>query len=153
MGEGAPEILDVLRGFARARPLEIGLVTAPREELRRRLLAGADLLLAPARFGPGGLEHLRALRYGALPIARRVGAFVDTIREFDVAEGTGNGFLFVEPSAEDLLSALDRALAVLRHPEMRRRAIENAMATDVSWRQPAVEYIDLYKELINKSIP
>src|SRR2546430_3348263 len=50
------------------------------DHLEHRLLAGADALLMPSLYEPCGLTQMRAQRYGAVPVARRVGGLSDSIR-------------------------------------------------------------------------
>lgn len=57
----------------------------------RRLLAGADILAAPARFEPCGLIQMYAMRFGTLPV-REVGGLADTvIGHRDPARGPTGG--------------------------------------------------------------
>ena len=59
-----------------------------------RIYAGADALLIPSRYEPCGLTQMIAMRYGAVPIARRTGGLADTV--IDAGEPRGNGILFDE---------------------------------------------------------
>jgi starch synthase len=43
------------------------------EALSHRVFAGADAIVVPSRFEPCGLTPLYGLRYGTLPVVRRVG--------------------------------------------------------------------------------
>ena len=43
-----------------------------------------------------------SLRYGTLPIVRRVGGLKDSIIQFDEKLETGNGFIFDDPDSDAL---------------------------------------------------
>src|SRR5206468_8322612 len=80
----------------------------------RRIYGGADMLLIPSRYEPCGLTQMIAMRYGAVPVARRTGGLADTIT--DAGDPGGTGFLFDEFNPWALGDALDRALSVYAHP-------------------------------------
>ena len=63
----------------------------------RRVYAGADMVLIPSRYEPCGLTQMIAMRYGAVPVARRTGGLADTVR--DAGDPDGNGFMFDEFSS------------------------------------------------------
>ena len=62
--------------------------------LAHRIEAGSDFFLMPSRFEPCGLNQMYSLRYGALPIVRATGGLIDTIQNYDEADGRGTGFMF-----------------------------------------------------------
>ena len=116
------------------------------EALAHRFHGGADILLHPARFEPCGLTQLYAMRYGTLPIGRRVGGLADTIIDAsngNLEHGKANGFTFEEPTGEDLISGLDRALSFYGRPAWRAMQ-RRAMHQDFGWTQSAKRYIELY---------
>jgi starch synthase len=92
-GEGRFE-----RGFAELAqrwPARIAGTIGYNETSAHRLLAGADILLAPARFEPCGLIQLYAMRYGTIPIVSPTGGLVDTVVDVDavpIGARGGNGF-------------------------------------------------------------
>jgi starch synthase len=79
-------------------------------KLAHRIYAGCDFFLMPSLYEPCGLGQLISLKYGTVPIVRKTGGLADTIKEFDPATQTGNGFLFTEYSSKALIEA------VLRRP-------------------------------------
>lgn len=120
------------------------------EALAHRLQAGADILLAPARYEPCGLIQLYALRYGAIPVVRRTGGLADTVTDAEPAamlEDTANGFVFDEPSKEGLLAALSRALTLFKEPLAWRRLQLAGMRREFGWKASAMKYIDLYESV------
>jgi len=113
--------------------------------LAQRIYAGADMLLMPSRFEPGGLGQLIALRYGTIPIVRATGGLAETIRDHDPATGEGLGFVFQQYDAWELFGAVVRAVEAFRHREDWQRLVQNAMSEDVSWARSARRYVQLYR--------
>jgi starch synthase len=132
LGEGHASIADALRAAARRWPGRVSFTEGWDDALARRLYAGADALVVPSRFEPCGLVQLLAQRYGALPIAHRVGGLQDTIQDGET------GILFAPLSADALVDATLRgaALVAARGPALVRRLL----AQDVSWRRPAARW-------------
>jgi starch synthase len=87
-----------------------------------------------------------AMRYGCVPLARAVGGLRDTID--DTSADTRTGFLFKEASTDALTAALRKALAVYKDEENWRSIQLRAMAQDFSWEKSAVQYLQLYRDLL-----
>ncbi len=109
-----------------------------------RIYAGADMVLIPSRYEPCGLTQMIAMRYGAVPVARRTGGLADTVR--DAGDPDGNGFMFDEFSAWALGDALDRALSVYAQPEKWAEIQKRGMRSDFSWGRSAEQYVALYEQ-------
>ncbi len=109
----------------------------------RRIYAGADALLIPSRYEPCGLTQMIAMRYGSVPVARRTGGLVDTIRDAD--EPTGTGILFDDFHPDALGHALERTLPVYSDPVQWTRLQVRGMQTDFSWSRSARLYVELYE--------
>jgi starch synthase len=117
------------------------------DEAEHRLIAGADMLLMPSLYEPCGLTQMRAQRYGAIPVARRVGGLADTI------EDGVTGILFDEYLPERLDMALRRAIARFGDPEAWTDFIRSAMATDFSWARTASRYYEVYQRALARRRP
>lgn len=105
-----------------------------------RLVAGADLILVPSRFEPCGLTQMYGLRYGTVPLVRRVGGLADTVRDLgapDSPAADANGFVFDEASPQALLGAASRAIQAYRQPALWARLMKRGMAEDLSARRRA----------------
>lgn len=112
----------------------------------RRIYAGADAILIPSRYEPCGLTQMIAMRYGAVPIARRTGGLADTIT--DVGDPGGTGILFDGYDPSSLVHALDRALSVYADGDRWRELQRNGMTKDFSWDRSAAQYEALYREAL-----
>jgi starch synthase len=153
LGDGDADLKSRFREVAEANPGQIGILVGFDERLAHQIQAGADALVVPSRFEPCGLTQLCALRYGTVPIVSRVGGLADTIVDEDITGASGaTGFKFGPPTAENLDSALRRAhasfTASFYERSTWRRMQRNGMSTDVSWRNPATQYADLYRRVV-----
>ncbi len=138
------------QGFERLAPRFPGRLSVKidyTEDEERRLQAGADVLLHGSRYEPCGLAHKIAMRYGALPVARRTGGLADTVREAtsDFIPDAANGFVFEAPTGEDMQAAIERGLAAYEHRPAAWKALRDcAMRGDYGWERPALAYLRLY---------
>jgi starch synthase len=136
-----------LQDAARAHPGRVAVRIGYDEALAHRIIAGADAILVPSRFEPCGLTQLYGLRYGTLPVVRRVGGLADTV--VDAAEGVrATGFVFDAATPEALAEAIARCLALWRRPAGWRALMWRAMAQDFSWDAAAAGYLALYADLL-----
>jgi starch synthase len=138
---------------ARNYPGVIGVKIGYDENASHLVQAGADAFLVPSRFEPCGLTQLYALRYGAVPVVARVGGLQDTIvdaNEMALKAGAATGFQFSPVTVDALVAALRRARNIFGDQAQWRRLQSNGMKTEVSWRDPARRYAELYRELIRE---
>lgn len=149
-GQGDRVLEERFRALAAAYPGRVSVQIGYEERCARRVLAGADILLHPSRFEPFGLVPIYALRYGTLPLVRSVGGLADSVVDGstpNVDGDTATGFAFSGDALEDLLACLRRALDKFRQPVGWRRMQRQAMRQDFGWRDPAQEYLKLYRTL------
>ncbi len=150
LGEGDRWLEDGFREAGRRYPGRVATHIGYEEPLAHRFQAGADILLHPARFEPCGLTQLYAMRYGTLPIARRVGGLADTIVGADnetIHRRTATGFAFENATAADMIACLDRSLELRGQPIAWRGIQRRAMQRDFGWGRPARQYLKLYRQL------
>src|SRR2546425_11654691 len=85
---------------------------------------------------------MRAQRYGAIPVARRVGGLHDSIADGET------GFLFnaYEPAA--LEQAVQRALECYGDRAAWRTMMRHAMAQQFGWDGSAARYLDVYRRAL-----
>jgi starch synthase len=142
LGSGEPAVekrLEELKGrFTYNYDAYIGY----NEQLSHQIYAGADFLLMPSRVEPCGLNQMYALRYGTIPIVRRVGGLRDTVT--DIGDG-GFGICHDQSSAWDIGHAIYRAFNLYSNAKDMKETRKYIMKIDHSWDKAAQEYIDLYQ--------
>ena len=79
LGTGDPRYQDFWRRPGARHPDRIGVRDRVRRGLAHLIEGGADIFLMPSRFEPCGLNQMYSLRYGTVPIVRRVGGLADTV--------------------------------------------------------------------------
>ena len=91
------------------------------------------------------------LRYGTLPLVRRVGGLADTVADTNhdnLQADAATGFVFEEASAEALGAAIGRAADAWADQTLWRALMQRAMAKDYSWGAAARKYLSLYRALM-----
>ncbi|NNF08512.1 MAG: glycogen synthase [Candidatus Eisenbacteria bacterium] len=119
------------------------------EPLAHQIYGGADFLLMPSRYEPCGITQQIAMRYGAIPVARRTGGLADTLVDGHGQAGSEakpNSLLFEDYTPEAMLEALDRGLALSE--DERRRWRTRAMQQDLGWNVALGEYLSLYRDVL-----
>ncbi len=147
LGSGQPEYEAFFREWAARRPDRVFHSARFDDPLAHLIEAGADIFLMPSRYEPCGLNQMMSLRYGTVPVVRRVGGLADTVVPADEEPERGTGFVFDEYSAEAMLEALDRALAARRDPVRWEGIVRRGMGQDFSWDRSARRYEELYRSL------
>ena len=150
LGSGEPYYQDLLSGLAEKWKGRVFVKIGFDDRLARLIYAGADFFLMPSLYEPCGLSQLIALRYGTVPIVRKTGGLVDTVREYDHIAGKGTGFFFEDYTPSALLGAVKRALCVFVDKKGMGRAVRAGMMEDFSWEGPVDEYFRLYKRAMHK---
>ncbi len=156
-GSGDPLLEAAFLEAARQHPHQVAVRIGYDESWAHKLIAGADVMLVPSRFEPCGLTQLYALRYGTLPLVRRVGGLADTVVNATATSAAGlaqeaaTGFVFDEATASALQAEVTRALGFFEQPALWDTLMQQAMAQDFSWHQPARDYMSLYDSIAIKA--
>ncbi len=144
-GTGDAALESAFKAAQTAYPGRVAVHIGYDEPRAHQMIAGADLIAVPSRFEPCGLTQLYGLRYGTLPLVRRVGGLADTVSD-GAADQTGFTFDAATPGA--LEACLQRALAARRNPADWAAMMARGMAQDLSWAGPARDYLALYQQAL-----
>jgi starch synthase len=150
LGQGDAGLEDALIAATRQYPGQVGVRIGYDEVTAHRVVAGSDVILVPSEFEPCGLTQLYGLRYGTLPLVRRVGGLADTVVDCtpdNLQAGTATGFVFDNLNAYDLRMALQRAFALSQHPQDWAAVQRTGMALRFDWATAAQNYLALYRML------
>jgi starch synthase len=146
LGTGEGRYENLFRQYAWRFPSKVSANISFDDTLAQRIYAGSDIFLMPSVYEPCGLGQLFAMRYGTIPVVRKTGGLADTVRHYDPATGTGNGFMFEDFVASGLMWAINQALG-LYDTKGWFKLVRNALQCDFSWGHSADEYLDLYKKI------
>lgn len=118
--------------------------------LSHLLIAGADMLLIPAKTDTKDVFLLESLRYGTVPVVREIGIFADFVNNFDPESGKGNGVCFKDFKKSALMNAIQDALKMFEDRKTWTKLQKNGMRTDSSWESTAKKYMKLYEKAAKK---
>ena len=150
LGTGEKRYEDWFKGLAWRYPKKVSVNIYFSNELAQRIYAGADIFLMPSNYEPCGIGQLIALRYGTIPVVRQTGGLKDTVQQYNKYTQEGNGFVFDNYNAHEMMYALKRALSFYGNYEIWHKIQLNAVQSDFSWKRSAKEYEALYKRLTAK---
>jgi starch synthase len=145
LGSGEKRYEDFWQSLRDYAPRQVGVYRGYNESLAHKIEAGADMFMMPSKFEPCGLNQMYSLRYGTVPIVRAVGGLDDTVQNFDVINGVGNGFKFGPYQADRFLERIYEALFAYADADVWRKIQRNGMTVDNSWENAAKKYVELYE--------
>lgn len=151
LGSGEGWLEDAFRQRAAAAPESVSVTIGYDETLAHQLFGAGDVTLVPSLFEPCGLTQMYGLKYGSLPLVRRVGGLADTVVDCtleDMASGAATGFVFDRFEDADYDRALRRAFALYQRAPDWRRVRGNAMRRPADWGTAAAQYIDVYQRAL-----
>jgi starch synthase len=151
LGSGDSGMESAFQSMSSQMPASVAVRIGYDESFAHALVAGGDVILVPSRFEPCGLTQLYGLRYGTLPLVRRVGGLADTVVDCSLEaldEGRATGFVFDDFNREGLSAALRRAFALYRRRKEWVAVQRVAMAQRHDWAVAAASYMDLYRSAL-----
>ena len=148
LGTGEWHYENIFRDAAKRYPKKLSANIFYDNTLAHRIYAGSDLFLMPSLYEPCGLAQLFSMKYGTIPIVRETGGLKDTVQPYNEFTGEGNGFSFANYNAHDMLYTIKRALNFYYNKDIWHSLMRRAMQCDYSWKRSAMEYIALYKRLV-----
>jgi starch synthase len=150
LGQGDTKLEQAFVDAAIRYPGQVGVRIGYDEATAHAVIAGADVLLVPSAFEPCGLTQLYGLRYGTLPLVRRVGGLADTVVDCtleNLDEDSATGFVFDELSVTGVLSALRRAFVLFRRPAEWTAVQRRGMKLRFDWPAAAQHYLAIYQSM------
>jgi len=145
LGTGDPELAAAYHALQSRYPRSVRVAVRFDDRLARRIFAGVDLYVMPSRHESVSVALMSAMHYGAVPLVRAVGGFVDTVVDVSSQPDRGTGFSFVDFTKTALLEALSRALALFSDKRQWQEIQRRGMSRDFSWESAGRAYVDLYQ--------
>ena len=151
LGTGEKSLEEQFTAAARNFPGKVSVTLNYDESMAHRIIAAADVILVPSRFEPCGLTQLYGLRYGTLPLVRKVGGLSDTVADThhdSIQSQSATGFTFDAASGSALAEAIRRAVEIFADKPLWRSIMERGMSRDYSWEESSKKYLALYRDLL-----
>jgi starch synthase len=150
IGGGATNYIKTLKKFAKKYPKKFVILPTHEDCLKYETLvyASSDMFLLPSHHEPCGINQLIAMRYGCVPIVRKVGGLHDTVQNFNPTTGKGTGFSFDQFREFGLYRTIVRAMETYKYKDVWRMLVSRVMQESNSWEIPAKKYVTLYRKVI-----
>lgn len=145
LGTGDPALHDVFRNLRKEHVGFFDTRLEYNETLAHQIYAGSDFLLMPSRVEPCGLNQLYAMRYGTIPVVRKVGGLADTVT--DLSEGEGYGLVFNRFDVAEAVEVIKRGVELFAEKQLFNKTRKQLMKLDFSWESAAGTYVKLYESI------
>lgn len=151
LGKGEGDYEDYFRMLADRYSGKCRAIIAYNKDLASKIYSASDIFLMPSKQEPCGLSQMIACRYGAVPVVRATGGLFDSISPYnnDMRNG-GNGFVFGNYNAHEMLYVIKDAVYTFGNKDEWRGIMKRAMTTDFSWKKSAGEYEKLYDNMLGE---
>lgn len=151
LGSGDWRFENALKDLEHRYGAKLRVIIQFSKDLASKLYGASDIFLMPSRFEPCGLSQMIAMRYGAVPVVRETGGLKDSVKPFDYHTGKGTGFLFKNYDANEMLTAIWKAVDTYYNDKTAwAKLIENDMSEKLDWSTSAVEYKNLYLKIMSE---
>lgn len=148
LGSGDHYFERRLQELEQQYPDKVKVIIQFNMNVARQIYGASDMFLMPSLFEPCGLSQLYSLRYGSVPIVRKTGGLVDTIRNLIEHPEDGTGFSFKNYNAQEFIEAIHHAINVYYDRERWQQLVERCMRQRFSWQDSAKLYIENYYKLM-----
>lgn len=145
LGSGEPDVEQRLEEMKQMSLSDYNVYIGYNESLSHLMYAGADFLLMPSRVEPCGLNQMYAMRYGTVPMVRKTGGLIDTVKDF--GEKGGYGITYNHTAVGDICHGVWRAVELYHNKKKLKKVRDTMMNLDFSWETSVQQYIDLYQSL------
>ena len=151
LGKGEGDYEDYFRMLADRYSGKCRAIIAYNKDLASKIYSASDIFLMPSKQEPCGLSQMIACRYGAVPVVRATGGLFDSISPYnnDMRNG-GNGFVFGNYNAHEMLYVIKDAVYTFGNKDAWRGIMKRAMTTDFSWKKSSGEYEKLYDNMLGE---
>ena len=150
LGSGDKQYEQALSVWSKRYPEKIAVQIGYDEIHAHQIIAGAHFFLMPSVFEPCGLTQMYSQRYGAIPIARRVGGLVDTVVNINastLSKRSATGIVYKGSGKNSLLLAIKSAIKLKKNTTDYQAVQVNAMGKDFSWQHSAQQYPHIYRKI------
>ncbi|MCT4597040.1 MAG: glycogen synthase [Vallitalea sp.] len=149
LGTGDSHYEEQLLQLSKKYPDKLKVMIEFNQEMARLIYASSDFFLMPSLFEPCGLSQIYSMRFGTVPIVRKTGGLVDTVKPFDIGSKTGTGLIFQHYNGDALKESIKKGIGLYKNTDIWKSIVRNCMSQRFSWDESAKMYIDKYNELIN----
>ncbi|TFF86612.1 MAG: glycogen synthase GlgA [Promethearchaeota archaeon] len=150
IGTGDKKYESQLKKASELYPRKIGVNIDFNAKKSHQIEAGSDIFLMPSKYEPCGLNQMISLKYGTIPVVRETGGLADSIKDVDKYKN-GNGFVFSDYSAIELIKTIIRAINVYKTDKERwKKIMTRSMKQDFSFKKSAKTYRNLYDKILTK---
>lgn len=151
LGTGDKNLESVFGSLPQRFPGKAGSYIGFSNDLAHLIEAGSDFFLMPSVYEPCGLNQIYSMKYGTIPIVRATGGLDDTVETWDQENGRGTGFKFTDLSSEALHDVILQAVGTYsQNKTMISQLMRNGMQKNYSWKDSAIQYMDLYRKAIQQ---